>query len=161
MKKTLFMMVGPAGSGKSTWIAKEMAEADETSSLVSRDEIRFSLLTDTDSYFDKEEQVFEIFIHRIQELINNTFTENIYVDATHLTEKARNRVFDALCLDEVDIVLIVVAPNLETALRQNEMREGLAKVPRSVIRRMYYQFQKPTYNEKYKYTNILEVCEDE
>ena len=48
---------------------------------------------------------------------------------------------------------------METALRQNEMREGLARVPRSVIRRMYHQFEEPTYNEKYKYTKIIKVGE--
>lgn len=159
MNTKLMLMVGPAGAGKSTFIQNYINNSTEVCHVVSRDKIRFNLLTDTDSYFDKENQVFAIFIETLQICLNDAGVDVVFADATHLTEKARNKVLDALDLTNVDIIPVVVAPEMEIALRQNEMREGLARVPRSVIRRMYYQLEEPTYNEKYKYTKIIKVGE--
>ena len=58
-----------------------------------------------------------------------------------------------------DIYPVAFRLPLEQILRQNENRRGNVRtyVPRSVIRRMYYQWQPPTENEKYAYKHILLV----
>ena len=64
---TLYLLCGAPGCGKSTW-AKQMAQ---NAIHVSRDMIRFNLLNDNDDYFDKENEVFRIFVKTIQEGLNN------------------------------------------------------------------------------------------
>ena len=46
--KSLFLMCGPAGSGKSTWVKAQMAEAKYPCRWVSRDNVRNTFLTDAD-----------------------------------------------------------------------------------------------------------------
>lgn len=160
--KTLYLMCGPAGSGKSTW-AKEFAAGwrvlSKSIEVISRDEIRFSLLGDSTDYFSKENEVFDTFIAKIQHSIDKN--EITIVDATHLTEKARNSLLDKLTFNE-DLAIIPVALcfPLETCLNQNALRTGLARVPETVIKRMYDQFVIPTHNEKYEYVDILIVGDE-
>ena len=156
--KSLFLMCGPAGSGKSTWVKAQMAEAKYPCRWVSRDNVRNTFLTDADkNMFAYEDDVFDEFCHQIDVAL--TEVDVVYADATHLSQKARNKVLDKLHLDGVDIYPVVFNIPLDTILEQNEQRKGIGRtyVPRSVIRRMYYQFEKPTDNEKYKYKSILTV----
>lgn len=93
MSKTLFLMCGPAGVGKTTWIKAHKSKQDVR---ISRDDIRFKLLKDGEDYFSHEKEVFSIFIKTINKYIEDiSFTGNIYVDATHLNEKvATNYLID-------------------------------------------------------------------
>lgn len=142
-------MSGIAGAGKSTWLAKNFVE--DRDYVISRDKIRFMLISDEDDYFSKEDEVFKTFVKYIQESIDNPeVPENIYCDATHITEGSRNKLLDALDLTNVkNISCIVVRPSLEDTLERNEKRTGRAYVPRSVIRRMYWQFERPECDTKY------------
>ncbi|MDV3428506.1 MAG: ATP-binding protein [Bacillota bacterium] len=153
-------MCGIAGAGKSTWLNKNFVE--DRDYVISRDAIRFSLLKDKDDYFSKEDEVFKTFVRYIQESLDNPeIPENIYCDATHITEKSRNKLLDALDLTNVkNISCIVVKPSLDETLRRNEQRTGRAYVPRSVIRRMFWQFQRPEYDTKYpKDVRYVEVSD--
>ena len=54
MKPTLYILCGPSGSGKSTWAHNFMIEEDRNGHdvrIVSRDEIRLSMLKDGDAYY--------------------------------------------------------------------------------------------------------------
>ena len=53
MTKTLWLMCGAPGSGKS-WFAKNILKTDDTWQYISRDEIRFSLIKEGEDYFGKE-----------------------------------------------------------------------------------------------------------
>lgn len=153
-------MCGIAGAGKSTWLEKNFVP--DRDYIISRDAIRFSLLKDGDEYFAKEDEVFDTFVRYIQESIDNPdIPENIYCDATHITEGSRNKLLNALDLTNIKkITAIVVKPSLEETLRRNEQRSGRAYVPRSVIRRMYYQFDNPEEDTKYpKDVKYVEVSE--
>ena len=143
-KHNLFLMCGVAGSGKSTYL-KHL----ENACVISRDEIRFGLIGDNDEYFSKEDQVFSIFIKQIQACIDSDSTpRDIYVDATHLTKKSRDKTLNALDLVNVnDIVILVVKPSLTECLHRNAKRSGRRYVPPYVIRRMYAQFQPPEDDE--------------
>ena len=81
----------------------------------------------------------------------------IFVDATHLSEKARNKTLDKLNLENVELFAVNFNLPVDVCITQNDQRTGLAKVPRSVIRRMWctYEPPKPT-GEKYEYT-VLDI----
>lgn len=157
-------MCGIAGAGKSTWLENNFIE--DRDYIISRDKIRFMLISDKDDYFSKEDEVFKTFVKYIQESLDNPETpENIYCDATHITEGSRDKLLDALDLTNVkNISCIVVRPSLKETLERNENRTGRAYVPRSVIRRMYAQFQRPEYDTKYpkdvKYVEVPESWEE-
>lgn len=159
-KKTLYIMCGPAGSGKSTWATGHSDPA--VSAVISRDKIRFSMVNVEDEYFSKETEVYNLFCKQIAEALDSGYV-NVFADATHLTRAARtkllNKVFPTpLGLEhtDVDIIPVVICPSLETTLAQNAQREGRERVPEAAIRNMYRSFQEPELKEgKYTYASII------
>lgn len=143
-QKKVFLMCGVPGSGKSTWIQKQ---GDGV--WCSRDAVRFALLKDGEDYFAHEDDVFEAWIKEIQNAINDeNGSENIFIDATHLNEKARKKVTTRLIfnIDDEKIAVNFIVP-IETCIERNEQRSGRALVPRSVIRRMFHSFEPATAEE--------------
>ena len=96
------------------------------------------------------------FFKKIQESIDDLECENIYVDATHLNRRARNRVLDNLNLNNLDEINCVFFDiDEETAIERNKNRTGLAFVPRSVIRNMAAAHTYP--DETEDFTNIIVI----
>ena len=155
-QKRLFLLSGPAGCGKSTW-AKKQVELNG-GIWISRDAIRFEIIEERGGeYFSWEDEVFAKFLSTIQEQINNPLATNIYVDATHLNRAARDKVLQRLnldTLDEVNCVFFNIASDV--AIERNEQRTGMAKVPRSVIRRMAFSHTMPDTNEKFTHIIIID-----
>ena len=145
--KNLWMMVGVPGSGKSTWIKNHLASFKNYTKVLSRDDIRFSLIDDNDEYFSKENEVFEKFIEEIKDGLKNC--NNTIADATHLNERSRAKVFNALkgYLKNIEINAIVINTSLDRTIAQNSLREGRSFVPLSAIRRMNIQLTIPTLEE--------------
>ena len=149
-------MVGPSGSGKSTWIQKHKDSFKGKVIVVSRDVIRFSIVSEDEDYFSKEKEVFREFIDQIK----NSLEDNdvVIADATHITTGSRTKLFRALgnSIKDVKVIAIVIKPTLNECLDHNENRIGRSFVPRSQIRRMWYQFTIPTldegFDEIWKYT---------
>ena len=54
--KIIYMLSGPPGSGKSYWAKKDIKDKIGTC-IVSRDDIRFSFLNDSDNYFAREDDL--------------------------------------------------------------------------------------------------------
>ena len=144
MKKRLYLMMGVAGSGKSTY-AKNILKYGDI--YVSRDEIRYSLLTDKDDYFAKENEVIRLFIQTIDKaLVNEDYQGNVYADATHLSPKSRAQVLNQLKnKDKVSVIYLDIPLNI--ILERNAQREGRALVPENVVRRMYNSIILPTKEE--------------
>ena len=146
-QKRVFVMSGIPGSGKSTWIIQQMKPLTDV--CISRDNIRFCLLkSDEEDYFAHENQVKQIFFNSIWKSTSNENWDNIFIDATHLTPRARNSVMqhideDCYCI-AVDFNI-----NLTTALERNAKRSGRALVPEDAIIRMYGQYIAPTFREKF------------
>ena len=120
-----------------------MKEKDEV--IISRDEIRFSMLKPGEDYFAHEHEVYMKFLQEITKNIREG--RNVYADATHLNEKSRYALLSQLhhrgCNQfETDAIYFNVP--LETCLERNEYRKGTAAyVPRGQLRRMYQQFVPP------------------
>lgn len=166
---TLTLMVGIPGSGKSTEAAK-MAQEQNTL-WVSRDTIRFSMVAEHEEYFSRENEVFETFAKEIAARLFCGY--NVIADATHITQKSRAKTINAVkhglklmsgnenYLDEmVELQACVVNKGLQTALNQNENRkETRSYVPKSVIRRMYEQFEDISQEENFE--TIIRVKENE
>lgn len=150
-------MVGPPGSGKSSW-ANKAVEHYSDANIVSRDRVRFSMITEKDDYFSKEKEVFNEFISQILDSVKHH--QVTIVDATHMNKKGRNKVFNRLTsiLGNVTLKAVVMNTTFETCLERNAQREGLALVPESAIVRMYEGFEMPT--EKEGFEQIVLIDED-
>ena len=121
--------------------------------VISRDQIRFDMLKDSDDYFKYEDKVWREYIEQISSAIRNPFVDNIYLDATHLNEKSRNKVLNSLgnLIKNININVIYFDICAAVCCQRNALRSGRAKVPENTIVNMLYRFQTPTFNEKYKY----------
>lgn len=141
MKKHLYLMMGVPGSGKSTY-AKHILKYGDI--YISRDEIRYSLLTDEDDYFAKENKVIKIFIENIDKALElEEHCGDVYADATHLSPKSRAQVLNQLKnKDKVSVIYLDIPLNV--ILERNAQRTGRALVPENVVRRMYNSIQLPT-----------------
>ena len=147
-KKKLFVMCGNAGCGKSTWIQNNLHTFEGHTSVVSRDQIRFLFVPEGEDYFSRETEVYAKFIDDIKFGLENA--DNVIVDATHLNEGSRGKLLRRIgsALKGIEVIAVVIKAPLEVSLDQNEKRKGSrAYVPPSTVRRMYYQFTMPTFEE--------------
>lgn len=157
--KTLLLMSGPSGAGKSYWV-KNFIKDRPNAIWVSRDAVRFSMVSEQEEYFSKENDVFKEWIRQIQEALDSEGEGWVIADATHLNERSRNKTLNALHLDpDTQIIPVFSYPGVQKCLENNEKRSGRAYVPRSVIRRMAMSYEPPVDGEKYKYYSILEIVE--
>ena len=146
-------MVGVPGSGKSTWL--EHLKNTPGVSIVSRDQIRFSIIKEGDEYFSKEKEVFKKYCAEIQEKIDSE-VKNIYCDATHINEKSREKLLGNLRLEGYKVNAVVLNQNLKTCFVQNAKRDGIQRVPESAIKRMWFGFRHPSTDSR-KYDFIIDV----
>lgn len=144
MKHILFLTSGCPGAGKSTWANKQ-----PDSIVISRDEIRFKFVSENEKYFSKETKVFWEFVAQIQSALDTPGTpKNVIADATHITKRSRDKLLNALNLTNAEqVIVVVVMPSLREALRRNAKRKGRKRVPEKVVRNMYFQFERPEYDE--------------
>lgn len=154
----LKVMCGVPASGKSSYIKEHAKPADL---VVSRDEIRFSMITPGIPYFSKEKEVFKEFCNRINNGIGKY--DVIWADATHLNNSSRWKLLYNINKDLFDeIVFVAIETPLEVCLERNAPREGLANVPESSIRSMSATYRRPSVNDFLSLKNVkIEVVDYE
>ena len=155
----LYVMCGPAGSGKSTWAKKHFDNL--YTEYISRDAVRMSLITDQDHYFSKEREVFREFINRIQNAVNNEGVD-VIVDATHLDKYSRRKLTNALddaLIRPWEIYYVVMDTPYEECCRRNDNRTGRADVPHDVIKEMHDKMTYPRMNEHHNIKGVWIVRE--
>ena len=159
VKPKLWLMCGIPGSGKS-YFAKNTLITDSSWAYISRDEIRFELLEDSDEYFAKESQVFIEFANEINYCLSSGIYNNVIADATHLNFNSRMKLLRSLLahgiMEDIDIIPVVMQTPYLTCIERNSSREGRKHVPEDVIKNMHKSFSHPK-NDNFNYTAILEV----
>jgi predicted kinase len=147
MLKKLYIMIGPAGSGKTTWVRNHAKPGK--SAHISRDEIRFSMVGEDEYYFSKEDDVYAEYCKEIHDALHCPWVEEVYADATHLNKKSRERLIKEIYISPewVEIHAIVIMPTLMTCLAQNAFRSGRERVPETVICKMYNGYQSPYFDD--------------
>lgn len=168
MTQEVKMMVGIAGSGKSTWIKQEVAHLDDehrTSCVISRDYVRASLRQPGETYFAREDEVFKEFIRQINEAMEIGF-DVVFIDATHINFPSRNKVLSRLLPDpHTNLTFDVIKVPVATALNQNAQRSGDARIPNSAIQKMARSFTIPNLTkevpeDKWGFNNIKVVIHE-
>lgn len=146
-------MVGAPGSGKSTFAAR-VAEYEDAI-IVSRDEIRFSLLEKDEDYFSKEKEVFRTYSSRILWALNKGY--NVVADATHLNRKARLKLLrtipSAAC---ITLEAIWLNTPLSECLLRNANRTGRALVLEANLINMYKNIEPPLLSEGFDRIYIVQ-----
>lgn len=153
-KKKLYLMCGPAGSGKTTWVREHATPG--ISAHISRDRIRFKMVKEDEYYFSRENEVYMEFTRQIMKAITCEWVDEVYVDATHLTKKSREKLvreIDNVCRP-FDIIAVAIKPSVEQCLAQNAQRSGRELVPEQVIMNMYSSFEDP-WDDDIEYEEVI------
>jgi dephospho-CoA kinase len=87
-QKRVFLICGIPGSGKSTWVKERIAKYG--GHHISRDEIRFALLNDTDEYFKQEDKEYYKYLRYIDE--QKKILHKILEDMSGLSETAEKHI---------------------------------------------------------------------
>ena len=135
------VLIGVAGVGKSTYIKQTKTEK---SLVLSSDDLRIELFgsLEAGNKPDATPIVFQTLHERMKEALLSKKYDTIFYDATNLSRKLRKGFYQQF-KKFAEIEAVVLAKPLSTIIEQNSQRVGFAKVPNSVIRRMYESLQVP------------------
>lgn len=154
--KKVFLLCGIPASGKSTWIRSQLIPGAE---WISRDNVRFAIVSENEEYFSHEDEVFDTFINYINQTLEKDNIHTIYIDATHLNQRARDKVLRKVHKDNIEeLNCICFDIPLETCIARNSLRIGRSKVPETAIRNMFKVYQMPNKDEGF--THIYKVNEN-
>ena len=146
--KTLYVMVGLPGSGKST-VAEKLISGIKYSKIFSSDEYRKNLLGDIEDQ-SQNQKVFDTLFRDLKMFLSCGDVTAVF-DATNITVKSRRKIFEITKDIECEVVAIAMTTTIEQCIRNNEQRERV--VPTPVLFKMMRQFEMP---QKFEgFTDIL------
>ena len=143
-KPTLWVMVGLSGSGKSS-VAKEIAENNPNTVIVSFDNIREELTGDYDDQKSNED-VFKVFRKRIREALKNNI--NVIADATNITMRSRRAIIENVKGIECRKIAYLIPKPFEQCKIDNLNRQH--PVPEEVLDVQLRKFQIPFMEEGFE-----------
>ena len=140
-KPTLWVMVGLSGSGKSS-VAKEIAENNPNTVIVSLNNIREELTGDYGNKGNKEE-VSKVFHKRIRKTLENN--TNVIADATNITMRSRRAIIENVKSIECHKIVYLIPKPFEQCKIDNLNRQH--PVPEEALDGQLRKFQIPFYEE--------------
>lgn len=144
---TLYVMIGPAGSGKSTF-KKQILWACS----VTPDNIRKEMFGDESCQLEPE-KVFEKAYIAMENLLCDGW--DVVFDATNTTEFARKKLLERVSgIDHKNVAIYMNTP-LEECKRRNALRKR--KVPDEVIDRQYMQMIRDAASIPVQFDEIIVV----
>ena len=152
--KKVYILAGPPGSGKSTWAKKNLKSGYE---WVSRDNVRFSIISDGEDYFSHEEEVFDTFIAYINQVLEDPCVKTVFIDATHLSKRSRYNTLSRIRrknIDELNCVCFTTPLNI--CLERNALRNGRERVPDSAVANMFKSCVRPTPDEGFDHVYAVD-----
>lgn len=152
----LILMIGIPASGKSTYVKTHATSKDK---VISRDSIRFDMVPDGSPYFEKEKEVFNEYVRQAQEAIDAGIYNRIFLDATHLNEKSRNKILDRLNLENIILEAVYFDLPAEVVAARNNKRVGRYRVPDETMQQMADRITCPSADKKYNYKVIRVVTQ--
>lgn len=156
---TFTMMVGVAGSGKST-IAMQIALKRKDTLLYSSDSIRGEIYGD-ENYQSNPGRVFDILHQRVVKGLSDG--HDVIMDATNLSCKRRMNFLKSIahidCRKEC-VVVVTTPEDIEERMKSRDR-----KVPMEVVHKQLCQFQCPNYYEGWdsvwiEYNSTPESCHE-
>ncbi|MCQ2776147.1 MAG: ATP-binding protein [Bacilli bacterium] len=154
--KTLLILTGAPGSGKSTW-AKQYQEEHENTFIISSDAIRMEI---TGSFNDHTQQplVWETFSKRIHEYAQKG--ENITVILDALCDLNSLRIKYVQENPEYDEFVLAVFPrSFEFVKIHNKMRPEETWVPDDILEQLYAKYEKPSEEALSYFQKVLIIKE--
>lgn len=151
----LNLICGIPGSGKSSWLQRY----HYNDYIVSRDDIRFSLLQEEDGYFDHEKEVF-VKLCQTVDYYGAIGDKDVWVDQTSLNARSRGKLLRNIqksSFDEINAYYILVPYDI--AVKRNSNRKGRKRVPNNVIGNMLKTFTIPSLDEGFD--NVYQIEEVE
>lgn len=146
--KTMTMLIGPSGSGKSSWLKKSVKN---TANIHSMDIIRHELY-DKDDYsnafkksledVDFEKKVKADFIQKLK----NPNSQFLFVDNTNLSKKRRRFYITEAKKHNVRVVALVFQNSLNALLERQQTRDD-KYVNNDVVISQYKRLEQPSYGE--------------
>lgn len=137
----LHFLIGIPASGKSTY-ASSLMNSNQRIIYVNRDSIRLSLLKGASRWNHSfEEIVKEVETVAVRQAIKEKFS--VIIDSTNLPIKRYNyfkSIADQVDGIEFQPIIFSDSYDLSLCLHRNQLREGSARIPHSVIETMYEQF---------------------
>ena len=146
MNKKVYITIGCAGSGKSSYIEKHIKENEI---WLSSDNIRLEVFGDlTHQTKQDNTKIFDIMFSRLKVFLKDEINTTCYYDATNLSRKRRIHLYNEIKRFNKDnevISLMFIVP-LQMLFDRNKLREEYKQVPENVIKNMYKDFQIPKEN---------------
>ena len=155
----LLMLCGIPTCGKSTYVEK----------LKNLDYWKDAVVLSTDNYIEKQAQRMGLTYNQIFDDVIDDATRELELELNMAKDKGKNIIWDQTNLSvktrkkklskvpsiyRRDAVYFVIS--LEEALERNDHREGKF-IPKSILKRMWHQFEIPTRNEDFDYVEKVEV----
>ncbi len=142
----IIMLIGPPGSGKSTFTKDFLLHWTDEWILISPDLIRKEL-TDDESDQSRNTEVFAIVYKRLEEALKAG--KNVIYDATNCRNVYRFKILNSAKPFANKIIGVVISTPISECIARNHARDR--HVPDDVVERMYFTLKKhpPTLNEGY------------
>lgn len=147
MTPTLYVMIGPAGSGKSTFAAK-MKGVD----VISTDQLRKEMFG-SEEIQNEAQRVFRAAYHLMRNWL--TLGLNVCFDATNTTKRTREEILrEVRGIECKKVAVYMNTPRGECKFRNNQRER---KVPNDVINRQDWQMERDAQSIPEQFDEIVIV----